>query len=97
MKVSVHPGADQDLSDAFRFYGREAGAGVARRFPDEFGRVAWLLNEFPDLGTLTGDDRRTYPLTGFPYSVLYRQTDTELRVLVLRHQSRSPNHGGARS
>ncbi|MFN9677828.1 MAG: type II toxin-antitoxin system RelE/ParE family toxin [Betaproteobacteria bacterium] len=97
MKVSVHPGADQDLSDAFRFYGREAGAGVALRFLDEFERVVWLLHEFPDLGTPTGGDRRSYPLTGFPYSVMYRRSVTELRVLVVRHQSRSPNHGRARS
>ena len=61
MKVSVHPGADQDLSDAFRFYGGEAGAGVARRFLGAFERAARLLNEFPDLDTLTGGDRRTYP------------------------------------
>lgn len=97
MKLSVHPGADHDPSDAFRFYKREAGAGVARRFLDEFERVTTLLNEFPDLGTPTGGDRRTYPLTGFPYSVIYRRADTELRVLVVRHQSRDPSHGEQRS
>jgi plasmid stabilization system protein ParE len=97
VKVSVHAGADQDLSDAFRFYGREAGAGIARRFLGEFERGIRLLSEFPDLGTPTGGDRRTDPLTGFPYSVIYRQTDTELRVLVVRHQSRNPSHGGGRS
>jgi plasmid stabilization system protein ParE len=49
VKVSVQAGADQDLSDAFRFYGLEAGAGVARRFLGEFERVIRLLNEHPDL------------------------------------------------
>jgi plasmid stabilization system protein ParE len=97
VKHSVHSGAEYELSDAFRFYKREAGAGVARRFLDEFERVARLLDAYPDLGTPTGGDRRTYPLTGFPYSVIYRRTDTELRILVVRHQSRNPSHGELRS
>jgi plasmid stabilization system protein ParE len=97
VKLSIHPGADRDLTDAFRFYKREAGAGVARRFLAEFERVTTLLHDYPDLGTPTSGERRKYPLTGFPYSVIYRRTDTELRLLVVRHQSRDPNHGELRS
>ena len=97
MKLSVHPGADLDLADAFRFYKREAGAGVAKRFLAEFERVTSLLHEFPDLGTPTSDRRRVYPLSGFPYTVIYRRRDDELRLLVVRHQSRDPQHGELRS
>ena len=96
MSRSVHPGADQDLADAFRFYKREAGVGIARRFLAEFERVTSLLQEFPDLGTRSGDERRTYPLTGFPYSVIYRRIESDVRVLVVRHQSRDPGHGESR-
>ena len=97
MKVSTHPGADQDLTDAFRFYKREAGTGVARRFLAELERISALLSAFPDLGTPTSGERRAYPLTGFPYSVIYRRTSAELRILVVRHQSRDPVHGERRS
>ena len=97
MSSSVHPGAEQDLADAFRFYKREAGAGVARRFLAEFERITALLQEFPHLGTRTGDERRAYPLTGFPYSLIYRHTNTDIRILVVRHQSRDPRHGELRS
>lgn len=97
MKLSAHPGADHDLAQAFRFYRREAGAHVARRFLVEFERICTLLLEFPDLGTLTGADRRAYPLTGFPYSIIYRRTDAELRILVVRHHSRDPRHGDQRA
>ena len=96
MKRSFHPGAHHDLADAFRFYRREAGIGVARRFLDEFDRVTRLLEQFPELGTPTADDRRVYPLTGFPYAVIYRSIDTEIRVLVVRHQSRDPDYGTTR-
>ena len=51
MSYSLHRGAEQDLTDAFRFYKREAGTGVAKRFLVEFERVISLLQEFPEIGT----------------------------------------------
>ena len=66
MSYSLHRGAEQDLTEAFRFYRREGGNGLAHRFLDEFERVIKLLEEFPDIGKPTGGDRRSFPLTGFP-------------------------------
>lgn len=97
MSYSFHRDAEQDLTDAFRFYKREAGAGVAGRLLIEFERVVSLLQQFPDIGTPTNEYRRSYPLTGFPYSLIYRHTSTHIRVLVVRHQSRDPEHGEQRS
>lgn len=92
----LHRGAEQDLVDAFRFYRREAGDGVARRFLHEFERAMKILEEFPELGKPAGEDRRVLPLTGFPYSVIYRSVKSEIRVLVLRHQNRDPDYGNHR-
>ena len=39
----LHRLAEEDLAGAIRFYKREAGRGVARRFLNEFERVATLL------------------------------------------------------
>lgn len=97
MSYSLHRGAAQDLTEALQFYRREAGIGLARRLLDEFERVIHLLEQFPDIGTLTGDDRRVYPLSGFPYSLIYRRVGAGIRVLVLRHQHRDPGHGDQRS
>ena len=97
MSYSLHRGAEQDLTDAFRFYKREAGTGVARRFLVEFERVISLLQEFPEIGTPTNEQRRSYPLSGFPYSVIYRHVNADIRVLVVRHQSRNPDYGDPRS
>jgi plasmid stabilization system protein ParE len=97
VSYSLHRGAEQELTEAFRFYRREAGDGLARRFLDEFERVIKLLEEFPDIGKPTGEDRRSFPLMGFPYSVIYRHVNAEIRVLVVRHQNRDPEHGEQRS
>lgn len=97
MSYSLHRGAEQDLTQAFRFYRREAGIGLARRFLEEFERVIKLLEEFPDMGKPTGDDRRLFSLSGFPYSVIYRHVNAEIRVLVVRHQHQDPVYGEQRS
>ena len=84
------------MAGATRFYKREAGVGVARRFLNEFERVATLLERLPDIGTPLSRDRRTFPLLDFPYSVIYSSDESGLRVLVVRHQSRDPEFGDGR-
>lgn len=96
MTYSLHRGAEKDLTDAFRFYRIEAGRGVAGRFLTEFERLVAILEQFPEIGTPTNDERRVYPLSGFPYSLIYRSLDTGIRVLVVRHQSRDPTFGDDR-
>lgn len=96
MTHSLHRGAELDLLEAARFYRREGGPKLARRFLDEFDRVVALLVEFPGLGTPTDEVRRAHILQDFPYSVIYREDDDGFRVLVVRSQYRDPEHGETR-
>ena len=96
MKVSLHPGAEADLADALDFYLREAGRSVARRFIVEFERVSTLIARNPGLGSPSAGNRRWFPMQGFPYGVIYRSEDSAVRILVVRHQHRSPAFGAGR-
>jgi len=96
VSFTLHPGAERDLGEAARFYTKEAGRGVAERFLDEFERVAALLVANPGLGIPTGGNRRWFPLHGFPYSIIYRRADIDIRILVVRHQHRDPGYGANR-
>ena len=96
MSYTLHRGAELDLAEAARFYRREGGRAVAARFLNEFERIAELLVESPGLGTPTHNGRRWFPLYGFPYSLIYRPLDAGIRVLVVRHQNRDPEHGEER-
>lgn len=58
MTRSIHRFAADDLVEAARRYKVEAGAGLARRFLDEFERIAKLLEEFPGIGMPTGEGQR---------------------------------------
>lgn len=96
MTYWLHPGAEQDIANALDFYGEQAGPVVADRFLEEFERVAKLLVEYPTLGTPMTRGRRTFPLKVFPYSVVYRNLENSIRILIVRHQHRKPGYAGRR-
>jgi len=96
MTYSLHRGAEQDLLEAAHFYRREGGSRLANRFLSELERVAELVVEFPGIGTPTDGLRRAHPLRDFPYSVIYRVTDGQIRILVVRGQLRDPEYGDSR-
>jgi plasmid stabilization system protein ParE len=94
---TIHHDAQADLAAAARHYKLEAGTGVAKRFLAEFERVARLLEDNPRLGTPGDSGRRSFPLAVFPYTIIYRQTEAGIRILVVRHQRRDPGFGEQRS
>jgi plasmid stabilization system protein ParE len=96
LSFELHKSAAEDLAAAARFYRGEGGVALAMRFLKEFERVVDLLQEHPEIGTPTGGERRMFPLAVFPYSVIYRKVGGVIRVLVVRHQRRSPAFGERR-
>ena len=96
MTYSLHPGAEHDVADALDFYSEHVGRAAAERFLEEFERVAKLLVEHPSLGTPTTRGRRVFPLKVFPYSVVYRNLENSIRILIVRHQHRKPGYAGGR-
>ena len=96
MTYSLHPGAEHDIANALDFYSELAGLVVAERFLEEFERIAKLLVEHPSLGMPTTRGRRIFPLKVFPYSVVYRNHESSIRILIVRHQHRKPGYAGGR-
>lgn len=97
MRYSLHPGAESDVANALDFYLEHAGMAVAKRYLDEIERVFKLLVQHPGFGTPITKGRRSYPLKVFPYSVVYRPIDGEIRILIVRHQHRMPGFAARRS
>lgn len=96
MTYSLHPGAEHDIANTLDFYSEQAGSVVAEHFLEEFERVAKLLVEHSNLGTPTTRGRRTFPLKVFPYSIVYRNLESSIRILIVRHQHRKPGYAGGR-
>lgn len=97
MKVTLHPDAEQDIMDAASFYEREGSAALAARFVREFGRVAELIGEYPEIGAPRGNGLRGVAMVVFPYTVIYRSGTSLTKILVVKHNRRHPNFGSKRS
>ncbi|MHB8386013.1 type II toxin-antitoxin system RelE/ParE family toxin [Metallibacterium sp.] len=52
MRVTLHPAAEQDLHEAALFCEREGSPALAGRFVAEFKRLAQLLAEHAEIGSL---------------------------------------------
>lgn len=94
----LHPGTEQDIADAATFYESEASPLLASRFVREVERVLKLLLATPNIGgaRARGRGRRGFPLTGFPYTVVYRPLPTSIIVLIVKHDRRRPRFGSSR-
>jgi len=96
MKYSFHDLAVGDVIAAQKYYQQHAGSAVAARFTNELDRVIQLLLVNPGFGTPIARHRRSYPLKDFPFSLIYRVEDEQLRILIVRHQRQRPNFGRGR-
>ena len=97
MRVILHPGAEQDVSEAAAYYEAEASPVLAGKFVAEFERVARLLLANPGIGTPRSRGRRGFPTSGFPYTVVYKEVPDGILVLVVKHDRRRPGFGASRS
>jgi plasmid stabilization system protein ParE len=96
VKITIHPAAEQDLRQAAEFYEREGSAFIASRFISEFKRLVSLLHEHAHIGSPRSNGRRGFPMSVFPYTVIYRATAQEIIILVVKHDSRRPGYGDKR-
>jgi toxin ParE1/3/4 len=96
MKVTLHPAAEQDLSEAATFYEREGSPALAGRFIAEFKRLAQILTEHPEIGSPRLGGRRGFSMSIFPYTLIYRAAGNEIRILVVKHDSKRPGFGERR-
>ena len=96
MKITLHPGAEQDIQEAAVFYEREGSSVLAARFVAEFKRLSNLLIEHTDIGSPRTKGRRCFSMSVFPHTVIYRAGAYGIKVLVVKHDRKRPGYGGAR-
>jgi plasmid stabilization system protein ParE len=97
MKITLHPEAEHDLHVAAAFYEREGSPLLAARFVAEFKRMAALLAEQPEIGAPRTRGRRGFAMSIFPYTLIDKVSGEEIKILVVKHDSRRPGYGGGRS
>ena len=80
--------ADLDLDGLIRFYAETASPEVAAKGRMEVLNAAAHLADLPVIHRPGKRGTREYPLTRFPYTLIYRATAHRIRIVRVLHQAR---------
>lgn len=95
-RISLSEEARADADSAIDWYIGEGAFIAADDFVNEVERALDLLKQFPALGEGGTHKARSFPLHGFPYSLIYRLQSDTVRVIAVAHHSRRPGYWGGR-
>ena len=92
MKVVYHPSVQKDVNDILKYYD-----GISKTLADEFweelmGYTASAAKN-PGRAHLTKLGLQRVNLRRFPYHFLFREVPGTIRIIVVRHNKRHPEHG----
>ena len=93
MKVVYHPAIELELRQIIHFY-EERSRGLGIQFLDEFEKQIFSIASMPTRWSIVEADIRRSLMNRFPYVLYFRVVDDNvLRVTVVKHQRRHPDHG----
>ncbi len=89
LPVIFHEFAQGELNEAAAYYA-QARPGLGEAFIVEVEQAVAALAASPLAGTEVEGGVRWWLVKRFPYSVLYRLHDDQIRILAIAHQKRRP-------
>jgi toxin ParE1/3/4 len=89
--VIFHPLAEQELLDAVSYY-EEQETGLGLEYLGEIEHAVNFLMRYPEAGSKMRGSIRRLTLPKFPYSLLYRVLEGQIRVLAVAHHKRKPQY-----
>lgn len=89
--VDYHPGAIEDLKDAYRWYKAESPL-AAHRYRLAFRQAIQSLREQPWIGTPYLHGTRKVLLKNFPYLVVYHPARSGVYVIAVAHGHRKQGY-----
>lgn len=94
-RLTFHPLVQRDLNEILAYYEDEAGPETADRFEMEFRNAIAAIKERPRGFPFYLKQRRYRRclLSAFPHVILFRETESSIRVMVLKHVKRNPSFG----
>lgn len=91
MISQFHPAADAEFEAAI-LDGVKYGRALALRLRIETARVVELLCDTPNIGQSVSPIHRRFPLTGFPFAIVYFVEGDVLSIVAFAHKRRRPGY-----
>ena len=95
-RVTFHRLAEAEMLEATAYYERER-PGLGASFLDSVEACVESVLLFPQSGRPLDDQVRQRHVRRFPYAVVYRTSNDEVRILAIMHLRRRPFYWSARS
>jgi plasmid stabilization system protein ParE len=89
------PAAEADLLEEIAYYSN-AGEGLGIRFQAAVTAAVKKAAARPDSGAPSSNGTCRRLVKGFPFSVVYRASDSELLVVAVAHHRRQPGYWSGR-
>jgi plasmid stabilization system protein ParE len=87
--ILLHPGAEQEISDAYSWYsGRNRRAATA--FIAGLDAAIDSIRRFPRRWPRIYVQYRRFPMNRFPFSIIYLEQAHGVAVIAVAHQRRRP-------
>ena len=90
-QLIFHPAAIAEAEAAARWY-RERSRTAATRFVDELKVTVGKILKAPQRWPKSSKDMRKVKLPCFPFSIVYRITNTRIEVLAVAHGRQPPEY-----
>jgi plasmid stabilization system protein ParE len=87
--VSIEAEARQELEDAAKWY-EQRSKGLGVKFVDAFLSVVEYLETHPLVYSKIEGDYRQVNMKVFPFIIVYKVVEAEVRVIAVFHASRDP-------
>jgi hypothetical protein len=91
VRVEFHPAAERELAAA-AMLGERRSAGLGVALVAESRRIAELLSKAPTIGELIDARHRRFPLSRFPFALVYRVETDRLLLIAFSHRRRKPGY-----
>lgn len=94
-EILYHSAIQKELREILDHY-EEVSSQLADEFWCEITRAFEDARKFPLRQHFDSSGRRRVNLTRFPYHFLFKASSTQIKVTVVKHNSRSPGYGSRR-
>ncbi len=92
MHISISEGALAETHAAARYYMNEGAPQAAENFLVQIEHAVEILRQFPEIGAPTYPGTRSFPLNGFPFSLVYHLSGETLNIIAVAHHRRRPGY-----
>ena len=94
-ELRYHARVQNEVREILEFYSQISNQ-LAEDFWNELSEAVDYARQHPERHHFDASGRRRSNLSRFPYHFLFRVSPSIVKVIVVRHNSRSPAYGSAR-